>query len=78
MSIVGWGTTEQGEKYWNIRNSWGTYWGEKGFFRLKRGVNEIRIEDECWYAVPVDTWSTPSTTQPQHTFDWSTPSTEQQ
>lgn len=60
VSIVGWGTTEQGEKYWNIRNSWGTYWGEKGFFRLLRGTNEIRIEDECWFAVPVDTWSTPT------------------
>lgn len=58
ISIVGWGV-EGDEKYWIIRNSWGSYWGENGFFRLLRGVNEILIEDDCWQAVPVDTWTNP-------------------
>ena len=26
-------------------NSWGEWWGEKGYFRIRRGVNECRIED---------------------------------
>ena len=28
VSIVGWGETEDGLKYWVVRNSWGHYWGE--------------------------------------------------
>lgn len=42
--IYGWGETEQGEKYWLIRNSWGTGWGEKGNFKAPRGENMIGIE----------------------------------
>jgi cathepsin X len=33
VSIVGWGV-EDGQKYWLGRNSWGSYWGIKGFFKL--------------------------------------------
>ena len=42
-------------RYWIVRNSWGTFWGEMGFFKLQRGVNALQIEaGDCWYAVP--TW----------------------
>ena len=27
VSLIGWGTSPSGVKYWIGRNSWGTYWG---------------------------------------------------
>jgi len=56
ISVVGWGV-EDGKKYLLIRNSWGTHWGEHGFFKLIRGVNNIAIESDCAWATPVDTWT---------------------
>ncbi|KAI3425307.1 hypothetical protein D9Q98_009072 [Chlorella vulgaris] len=54
VEVVGWGE-EDGLKYWLIRNSWGTYWGDMGFFKAERGVNAFQLEaGDCWYAVP--TW----------------------
>lgn len=57
ISIVGWGV-DAGKKYWTVRNSWGTHFGEDGFFRVVRGVNNIAIETDCAWTVPKDTWST--------------------
>merc|ERR1719375_1101552 len=41
--LVGWGE-EDGKPYWRIQNSWGPDWGEDGFFRIARGVDESAVE----------------------------------
>ena len=41
--LVGWGE-ENGIKYWIGLNTWGTKFGEGGFFRILRGENECNIE----------------------------------
>ncbi|CAD6192882.1 unnamed protein product [Caenorhabditis auriculariae] len=43
VKMIGWGV-DNGTPYWLCANSWNTDWGEKGYFRIIRGVNECGIE----------------------------------
>ncbi|XP_059090669.1 uncharacterized peptidase C1-like protein F26E4.3 isoform X2 [Tigriopus californicus] len=44
VKLIGWGE-ERGIPYWICMNSWGEDWGESGLVRIRRGVNEVNIED---------------------------------
>mmetsp|Transcript_19950 Transcript_19950/g.23129 ORF Transcript_19950/g.23129 Transcript_19950/m.23129 type:complete len:300 (-) Transcript_19950:46-945(-) len=47
VKIVGWGKQDNTE-FWILANSWGTKWGEQGFFRMKMG--DCGINDEIVFA----------------------------
>jgi C1A family cysteine protease len=48
--LIGWGT-ENGHDYWIIKNSYGTWWGEAGFFKMTRGINLCGIADDVSYPI---------------------------
>ena len=51
VKMVGWGV-ENGEPYWLIANSWNEDWGDKGFFKIRRGHNECGIESQGVAGIP--------------------------
>jgi len=52
IKILGWGT-ENGTDYWLVANSWNEDWGDKGFFKIKRGTNECGIEGSIVAGLPI-------------------------
>ena len=50
--IVGWGTSSDNVDYWIVRNSWGAAWGDKGYFKMKRGTNNCEIEENVFVCYP--------------------------
>jgi len=51
IKILGWGV-ENGTAYWTVANSWNEDWGNKGFFKIKRGTDECGIEGQVVAGLP--------------------------
>jgi len=38
---------EGANEYYNVKNSWGTSWGEKGYIKLVKGTNLNKGAGQC-------------------------------
>uniref|UniRef100_A0A7E4ZYL0 Pept_C1 domain-containing protein n=1 Tax=Panagrellus redivivus TaxID=6233 RepID=A0A7E4ZYL0_PANRE len=43
VKLLGWGV-EDGTPYWLCANSWGSKWGDHGYFKIRRGSNDCNLE----------------------------------
>jgi len=53
IKVIGWGVdTSSNLPYWLCNNSWTTYWGDQGQFKILRGQDECGIEDDVVAGLP--------------------------
>jgi len=56
VTVTGWGQKEkkknEGTPFWVVMNSWGSSYGDHGFFYVRRGDNDLGIEADPVWARP--------------------------
>ena len=58
VAIVGWGRDFVNRiDYWIVKNSWGTTWGEQGYFQLAQANNECGVATAASYPTGASTKS---------------------
>ena len=51
VCLIGYGVTKDGVKYWEVANSFGVKYGDRGYFRIRRGMDDFGVES---YANAID------------------------
>jgi cathepsin C len=57
--LVGYGV-DKNQEYWTMQNSWGDDWGEEGYFRMAKGIDESGCESIVVAADVVEETSNPT------------------
>ncbi|XP_025206249.1 cathepsin B-like [Melanaphis sacchari] len=51
VKCIGWGV-EKNVSYWLMMNSWNSTWGDEGYFKIRRGTNECKVDNSTSAGIP--------------------------